>query len=137
MRRVLPRTTRRLSRPPWTVRGTDAKGRTLLTNFKDPVFVQAPDGTAIEIGMFDRLYRIYRHHGVSPEQVSAEGQVRYFRHEWEFLIANDCLWIEFAPTTGSVQRIDFNTAKRYGSAVTNQWGQTWSIPSHLYEGNTE
>jgi hypothetical protein len=136
MRRV-QRRSRRLIEPPWVKRGTDQKGRTLLTNVKDPVFVQNPDGDFVELGLFDRMYRLYRHSGVTPTQVASEGGIRYFRHEWEFLRDNGCLWIEFVhPTIGSVVRIDFNTADRYGSPVTNQWGQMWSVPEHLYEGNT-
>jgi hypothetical protein len=135
MRRVRRRS-RQLIKPPWEQRGTDAKGRTLLTNVKDPVLVQNPDGDTVELGLFDRMYRIYRHSGVSPKQVAADGGIRYFRHEWEFLLNNNCLWIEFVhPSTGSVMRIDWNSARRYGSAVTNQWGQMWSVPEHLFEGN--
>lgn len=136
--RNVRRRSRQLIKPPWIQRGTHADGRTILTNVKDPVYVQSPGGEHVELGLFDRMYRIYRHSGVTPNQVADEGGIRYFRHEWEFLRDNNCLWIEFVhPSTGSVVRIDFNSASRYGSAVTNQWGQMWSVPEHLYEGNPE
>lgn len=135
-RRVRRRYTRSLCVPPWLQRPTDERGRSVLSNVKDPVCIQNPSGDVLELGLYDLLYRTYRHSGVSREAVAPGEVIRYFQYEWEEINRRGVEWIEFVhPTTGRVARIDINQARRYGSYVDSNWGPMWAIPIDHYEGN--
>lgn len=135
-RKVRRRYTRPLSVPPWLQRPKDDRGRSILSNVKDPVLIQNPGGEVLELGQYDLLYRTYRHSGVSAEAVAPKGLIRYFQYEWEEINRRGVEWIEFVhPTTGRVARIDINQARRYGAYEDTNWGPMWAIASDHYEGN--
>lgn len=135
MRRVERHRTVHLNREPWLSRGTGDRGQTLMTNVKDPVFYHDDEEVAFEIGMFDQMYRLYRHQGLSAKAVSDGEVVRYFRDEYSYLRDNGALWIEFVPPTGTAVRIDANAFRRYGEAAQTPWGPMWVVPLRYYEGN--
>lgn len=136
VRKVRRRHTKALCRPPWLLGRVNDQGRSILSNVKDPVCIQNPDGEVLELGLFDLLYRTYRHSGVSREAVAPGEVIRYFQYEWEEINRRGVEWIEFVhPTTGTVARIDINAARRYGSYVASNWGPMWAIPIDHYEGN--
>ncbi len=121
---------------PWVQKGTGARGQTLLSNVKDPVYYHTEDDTGHEIGIFCRMWRVYRHTGLTLKSVADADEVRYFHEEYTFLREAGCKWVEFVPSSGCAERIDWNAFARYGGPANTQWGPMWIVPRKFYEGTT-
>lgn len=136
MRRVERRFTyRRVSREPWSWRPRfhHKAPRTCLTHQVDPVFYDPDAPEPLEIGRYDWLLRLYQHHGASPMSSQHHGGIAYFEQEWLAIRDKQAEWIEFVDErSGTVSRIDFPTASRYGSWEPTPRGDMWVVPLEHY-----
>lgn len=121
--------------PPWSWRPVwnSAPRRVCLSHHCDPVFYAPEDPEPLEIGRYDWLLRLYQHHGASPASVEHHGGIAYFEQEWQTIRDREVEWIEYVNRrNGTVYRIDFGTALRYGSWEPTPRGDMWVVPHEQY-----
>jgi hypothetical protein len=134
-RRVQRRLTfrRRTKGEPWSWRPLHPHGATCLSNHVDPVFYDPDVPEPLQIGRYDWLLRLYQHEGASPASVEHHGGIAYFETEWQSIRDREVEWLEHVNRrTGTVSRIDFGTALRYGSWHSTPRGDMWVVPHEQY-----
>jgi len=127
-------TTRRQTKgEPWKWRPLWLNGATCLSHHVDPVFYDPDVAEPLAIGRYDWMLRLYQHEGASPASVEHHEGIAYFEREWADLEDRQCEWLEFVKRhDGTIRRVDFGTAKRYGSWVPTPRGNMWVVPSDFY-----
>ena len=131
MTKVQRRVTRAyVSPPPWTFRSRFKDGRTCLTHYVDPVWVNY-HGKKLRAGEVDLALRLYRHAGVTKnvrQVIDGVTYVMYYKEEWDMLKGLD--WIEFVDQDREcVYHLRLSEARRYVRQLDNRWG----IPLDYYE----
>lgn len=121
--------------PPWSWRPLWPSGprKTCLSHHCDPVFYDPEAPEPLEIGRYDWMLRLYQHEGASPMSVEHHEGIAYFEQEWRTIRDREVEWIEFVNRrSGTVSRIDFGSALRYGSWEPTPRGDMWVVPREQY-----
>jgi hypothetical protein len=133
--RVVERTVTKVNqpRPPWEWRGEWRTGapRTLLSNYKDPVYVKRA-GRMLRAGRLDWMLRLYQHVGVSERDVLRDGHVIYDPQEWA-QVKDVADWLEYVDNRREVVfRISKKEAVMRKQYIVTDDGILTGIPLDAY-----